>query len=117
MSAGRAVLLVRNPLDIIVSQFMMAVTLTHSRSVSNDFPVEFAAEWQWLVKAQAVLWNQFFQYWIELAKSKKIPVHIIRFEDLLTKKREIITGTFEFLLGVEKTEGLYIGKRIDDVLA
>ncbi len=44
-------------------------------------------------------------------------MHIIRFEDLLTKKKEIITGTFEFLLGVEKTEGLYIGKRIDDVLA
>ncbi len=39
MSAGRAVLLVRNPLDIIVSQFMMSSTMTHSRSCSNDFPV------------------------------------------------------------------------------
>jgi hypothetical protein len=35
MSASRAVLLVRNPLDIIVSQFMMSCTLTHSKSVSN----------------------------------------------------------------------------------
>lgn len=51
MGASRAVLLVRNPLDIIVSQFMMSATLTHSKSCSNDFVNEFADEWQWLVKS------------------------------------------------------------------
>jgi thiol-disulfide isomerase/thioredoxin len=50
MTAGRAVLLVRNPLDIIVSQFMMSTTVTHSRTCANDFTVEFADEWKWLVK-------------------------------------------------------------------
>jgi Sulfotransferase domain len=116
MSASRAVLLVRNPLDIIVSQFMMSATLTHSKSCSNDFVNEFAEEWQWLVKSQALLWNEFFKYWIELSRQKKIPVHVIRFEDLLTKKKESMIGTFEFLQGLESTEGLYIGKRINDVL-
>jgi hypothetical protein len=62
------------------------------------------------------MWNEFFKYWIELSRTRNIPVHIIRFEDLLTKKKEVMTGTFEFLLGVESTEGLYIGKRLDDVL-
>jgi hypothetical protein len=68
MTASRAVLLVRNPLDIIVSQFMMSTTMTHSRTCTNEFNVEFAAEWDWLVKQQAALWNQFFAYWIELAR-------------------------------------------------
>jgi hypothetical protein len=50
MPASRTVLLVRNPLDIIVSQWMMSTTMTHNKTCSNDFTVEFASEWDWLVR-------------------------------------------------------------------
>jgi hypothetical protein len=45
-----------------------------------------------------------------------VPVHVIRFEDLLHDQQNQINGVFEFVLGIESVNGLYIGKRIDDVL-
>ena len=63
----------------------MSATMTHSRSVANDFSQEFASEWAWLVKQQANKWNEFFKYWFDLSTQKKIPLHIMRFEDTVSK--------------------------------
>jgi hypothetical protein len=83
LSGSTAIVLARNPLDMIVSLFMMSLTLTHSKSCSNDFTKEFAEEWNWAVTQYMNLWNEFYKYWIDLAKNKTLPVIFIRFEDLL----------------------------------
>lgn len=41
-TASKAIVLVRNPFDAIVSLFHLKTTNTHSLSVINDFPKEFS---------------------------------------------------------------------------
>jgi hypothetical protein len=57
VSGSKAVVLVRNPLDMITSLFQFAMTLTHNRNIANDWIVEFADEWDWSIKQYTNLWG------------------------------------------------------------
>jgi len=35
----------------------MAVTLTHTKSMANDFSKEFVEDWDWFVKRHIDIWN------------------------------------------------------------
>lgn len=116
LSAARAFIFVRNPVDVIVSQFMLVTTVTHTHSMKNDFPVEFADEWNDHVATSIRLWVDYHKYWLDVLKEKKIPVIFLRFEDLLANQYAILEELFEFVLGVESIKGLYVEERLKKVL-
>jgi len=45
-----------------------------------------------------------------------VPVHFVRYEDLLTKPQETLEGICGFLLNKKSVEGLNIQKRIKSVI-
>jgi len=73
--------------------------------------------WEWSIKQNAYLWSEFYKYWIDLAKNKKIPVIFIRYEDLAANNFDSMKEVISFMLGMESIEGTYVEQRIKDVLA
>lgn len=117
ISATKSVVVVRNPLDVAVSMFQMGVTQTHTKSCNNEINKEFEEDWEWMVKNRSEAWNFFYEYWLDLAKNKNVPVYFVRFEDLLTNPAYECKLALEFLLGVESFEGTYMEQRIEQCLS
>ena len=61
--------------------------------------------------------KKFFEYWIVAAEKAIMPIYFIRFEDLVKDKKKVCKEIFEFMLGIDSSEGTYIEKRIDQILS
>ncbi len=83
----------------------------------NDFPTEFKSEWEAFVKFATKVWQQFYKFYIDQATTHNLPVYFLRYEDLCLNQRVTLHEAFSFTLGVESIEGLFIEKRIDDVMS
>jgi hypothetical protein len=77
-----AILLIRNPIDLIMMKIL-----------KETFTFEEA-----LIKMESIIdeWKEFNKYWI----SSPIPIHIIRYEDLLVDSKNILENMCNFLLGI-----------------
>jgi len=75
------VLLVRNPFDAIESYFHMGFTNTHDRTLRADAKAGLMDLYTDFVHKEAQVWRAFHAYWLERCGS--VPVHIVRFEDLV----------------------------------
>jgi hypothetical protein len=64
------------------------------------------------VQSEVRIWKKWHDYWIEKAKSKKVPVYFFRFEDLMREPLPILSKIFSFSLGVPSIEGTIIERRI-----
>eukprot|EP01041_Mallomonas_annulata_P006866 gene6866-13914_t len=84
--AMRVILLIRNPFDVIESYFHMAMTNTHNKSLSTEAFQSLSLIWDEFLRNEIHVWNNFHKYWIEESSSKNIPIHVIRFEDLMTDR-------------------------------
>lgn len=92
-----AIILVRNPIDLIMS-----------KTLKETFKFEEALE-----KIDNLIdeWKEFYKYWIE----SPIPVHIVRYEDLLYEPVEILTEISKFLLGVKSISNTKLDYAIKNV--
>ena len=75
--------------------------------MSDDFP-EF---WNEFVFAQAMNMNSVHEYITETL-SREIPIHIIRYEDLVIDPEHTLTECFKFLLETDSLEGTILEQRI-----
>mmetsp|Transcript_18422 Transcript_18422/g.17541 ORF Transcript_18422/g.17541 Transcript_18422/m.17541 type:complete len:122 (-) Transcript_18422:420-785(-) len=89
-NGSKAIVCIRNPLDIISSMFHLYLTTTHTKTCANDIPKEFPEEWEHIVKYGSNLSEKFNSYWIKAAQNKNLPVLFVRYEDLLTSKKECL---------------------------
>ena len=95
--AERAILLVRNPMDCITSLYNMVATGSHNRSIEdNDFN-KFPKVWGDFVTQDISVWKDFHDFWL----NAKIPVHIIRYEDIVQTPEPTLKSLLEFILNVE----------------
>lgn len=94
----------------------MSLTISHNKSCGNDFKNEFLNEWNWAIKHYMDIWVQFYKYWIDQAREKKIPCLFIRYEDLAINPRPVMREVMEFMLGTESIDGTFIEQRIDKTL-
>jgi hypothetical protein len=46
----------------------------------------------------------------------EVPIYFFRFEDLLTKPKEILSEMFCFVLGIPSLEGTVMEARIDEII-
>lgn len=94
--AERAILLVRNPMDSITSLFNMVCTGSHNRSI-HDFDFEqFKALWSEFIYQDTTVWTDFHEFWL----NSKVPVHIIRYEDIVANPKPTLKSLLEFILNV-----------------
>lgn len=102
--AERAILLVRNPLDSITSLFNMVCTGSHNRSIQDEDYEKFNLLWAEFVEQDITVWKDFHQFWI----NAKIPVHIVRYEDIVSNPKQPLLKLLEFILNVPSIEGTQV---------
>ena len=61
------------------------------------------AVFEYLVSETVQLWFDFYKFWIDLQDT--VPVHMLRYEDLMTDPEPALRGAVEFVLGVEDIAG------------
>jgi len=98
---------VRNPLDVFVSQFVQLCSMTHNKSINENFHTDYP-EWDWMVKQETKIWKKWHRYWIDKASSLEVPVLFFRFEDLMSDTKGTLEEIFAFALGKESIEGMVI---------
>lgn len=99
--AERAILLVRNPMDCITSLYNMVATGSHNRSIEDTDFTKFPKVWNDFVCQDISVWKDFHDFWL----NAKIPVHIIRYEDIVQTPEVTLKGLLEFILNVETISG------------
>lgn len=102
--AERVILLVRNPLDCITSLFNMVCTGSHNRSIHDGDFEKFKLLWGEFIEQDITVWKDFHQFWI----NAKIPVHIIRYEDIVATPYQPLKELLEFILNVKDISGTKI---------
>ena len=107
--AERCILEVRNPVDAITSLFNMVCTGSHNKSMHNEDYKKFASHWNEFIEQEITVWKDFHDFWLRA----KIPVHLIRFEDILTSPKPTMTDLFKFILNTPSLEGTLIERYID----
>ncbi|CAM9831411.1 unnamed protein product [Ectocarpus fasciculatus] len=98
--ADKAILLVRNPFDAVDSYFNMALTNTHDRSLHDAVYEEFREFWDGMIRNEMKVWERFNAYWL----SRRVPVHVVRYEDLLSGPEATLLGLVAFIHDISRTE-------------
>ena len=83
ISISSVIMLVRNPIDLIMSKILKQENNINDALLKIDNLIDE--------------WKEFYKYWIDCP----IPVHIIRYEDLIYEPSEILSQLSKFLLGVK----------------
>lgn len=96
-AAERCILLIRSPLDCVTSLFHMVCSGSHDRSISNGDFETFQEQWSEFTRQEITVWKDFHEFWMKA----KIPVHIIRYEDILQHPRFAFTSLLKFILNVD----------------
>jgi hypothetical protein len=107
--AERCILLVRSPLDCVTSLFNMVCSGSHDCSISDEDFEKFAEHWTQFISQEISVWKDFHEFWIKA----KVPVHIIRFEDMLQQPADTLHSLMKFILNVKSIDGTQIAKYID----
>lgn len=55
------------------------------------------------------VWKDFHDFWLNV----KVPVHIIRFEDILSRPRPCLSSLMKFIFGVADIEGTLLERYIE----
>lgn len=97
--AERCILCVRNPIDCITSLFNMVCSGSHNKSIQNSDYEQFFALWSEFVKQEITVWKDFHEFWLKA----KVPVHLIKFEDILTNPKETMVNLMQFILNSDIT--------------
>ena len=78
----------RNPFDSIVSLMNLIYAKSHQMAISNDIPKEDPQFWDSRVKQYVDLQVGFYKHVFEILKENKIPMFLLKFEELLDSPRE-----------------------------
>ncbi|GBG26432.1 WSC domain-containing protein 1 [Hondaea fermentalgiana] len=97
LSASRAVLIVRNPFDAIVSYFNMVLTQTHTHTIEDDEFIKYADIWDAFVREEISIWKQFHAHWLDEQVNKKVPLLLIRYEDVIHHREDAMLRVARFL--------------------
>lgn len=107
--AERCILLVRSPLDCVTSLFNMVCSGSHDRSITDDDFVKFSTHWAQFIEQEITVWKDFHDFWLKA----KIPVHIIRYEDIVLRPEPTLNDLMKFILNVDSIDGTKVQKFIN----
>jgi hypothetical protein len=96
-ASQRVILLVRNPWDAIESYFHMGLTGTHDKSLHPDEMNKLNQVWSDFVPNEAKVWHDFHEWWCRWSVHTKLPIHIVRYEDLVSHTQETMKKIIAFL--------------------
>ena len=94
----RAVLLVRNPYDAMESYFNLMTTNTHTTSLTEAQRAKAATAFAEMAKKEILVWRDFHEYWLQ----QKIPLMVIRYEDLIRYTDKVMHRVIQFVLEIKQ---------------
>ena len=100
----KTILLLRSPLDCIISLFHMDCTGTHDCSILESDFVSYKKQWEQWVENEITVWRDFHNAWMK----QDIPIHIVRYEDLVARPNEVMPELVKFVMGVDDISGTII---------
>ena len=92
-SARRAIVIVRNPFDAIVSYFNMIITQSHTHSLIESEYEKYARIWDAFVYDETETWKKFHAQWLMV----HVPALFVRYEDLVLRRGRALTQIAEFV--------------------
>eukprot|EP00960_Hanusia_phi_P000629 16344-Hanusia_phi.AAC.11 len=94
--AKRAVLLVRNPFEVIVSWMHLRITMQHNATLPECIFQLFRDEFTLYAKYMVKSWTLFHEYWLGPA-AENVNVMVVRYEDLMGPHRaELLECILQF---------------------
>ncbi|KAJ8609555.1 hypothetical protein CTAYLR_006030 [Chrysophaeum taylorii] len=112
-AAHRAILLVRNPWDVIDSYFNMTLTNSHTTTMHDSQYERFAELFGSLARSEVRVWCRFNRWWLRAP----IPLMVVRYEDLLAHRERTLRRVAWFLNGTQKIEGTRFEAAVADASA
>lgn len=109
----KTVLLIRSPLDCIISLFHMDSTATHDCSIADSDFVSYKSWWEGYLKNEITVWRDFHNFWMK----QDVPIHIIRYEDLVARPGEIMPDLMRFVFGTKDIDGTLLESYINIAVA
>ena len=97
-AVAKAVVLVRNPFDCLDSYFNMVLTSKHNSSVDEATYEQWSGLWNEFVQNEAKVWSKFHRFWISKRDGRAgppLPVHFIRYEDVMERREEVLHGLLQ----------------------
>eukprot|EP00531_Pseudo-nitzschia_arenysensis_P003836 CAMPEP_0116155218 /NCGR_PEP_ID=MMETSP0329-20121206/22191_1 /TAXON_ID=697910 /ORGANISM="Pseudo-nitzschia arenysensis, Strain B593" /LENGTH=510 /DNA_ID=CAMNT_0003652239 /DNA_START=265 /DNA_END=1794 /DNA_ORIENTATION=+ len=93
----RVILLVRNPFDAVDSYWHMNLTNTHTEKVQPTITEEHRGFYESLVRHEILcVWISFLDYYWKECSKHKVPLLIVRYEDLVLNPRDELQRILEF---------------------
>ena len=80
--------------------FNLFTTRSHTLSVKDDTFTRFSNVWKAYVEGELKVWKEFHKFWL----ASKIPVHIVRYEDLVATPEPVLIDLMKFILNVKKLD-------------
>ena len=105
----RCVMVLRDPIDCIPSLFHLTMTDSHDLSLCDEDFVAFQKHWFEYVELEISVWRDFHEFWL----NAEMPVHIIRYEDMVKRPRYAMTELMKFMYKLEDLEGTVIGQYVN----
>lgn len=113
-NSDKVVCCVRNPLDVLPSFASLSNTMSHSGQPDFSYDKDYPEWWNWWVTSQSEAHAKYFKTMLKHCnKEGRNPIHIVRYEDLVTSPREELIGIFKFLLDLDDIKGTNAERRID----
>lgn len=116
-NANKVFVVVRNPLDSIVSWLQMLSMNNHAIRSPFDFEKEYPNFFDAWIKDCASRINEWVMYTLNQAKFRNVPMLFIRFEDLVMNPEPELYNLMRFFLGTKDLKGTNAERRIKEVLA
>ena len=69
--------------------------------------------WNLFIEQEPPVWNAYNQYWIQ--NPLKVPVHILRYEDLIFHPEKCFTDLRKYVLETNEIDNMLIQKIINEV--
>jgi hypothetical protein len=112
----KILLVVRNPFDAIDSMFNLYLTNSHSKSIKKEEYQRLFHDWEGLVKEEIVIWNKFYEFWINYSKNNNARMLIIRYEDLILDSKKEIMNVHKFILDFDRIDDTFVEKSVDSYM-
>ena len=98
VTGHRVLLLVRNPYDAIDSYWNLCCTNTHTRTLDDAIYTKYAGKFDGLARHEIEIWCNFHYYWLDVCKKNKVPILLVRYEDLILNVETEMIRVMKFLL-------------------
>lgn len=114
---NKVLVIVRNPMESNISWLNCVHMGTHSVKVPFETESMYPKFWEWWTKDCMTHMNNWYQTFMKDARTRKVPIMFVRFEDLVSNPEPELYKIMKFILGERDLTGTNAERRIKEVIS